>query len=461
MSASRSSSCAAPAKQISFDKVPLEEATEYAAEDADITLRLWLRLKPRLAAGARRPGCTRWSTGRWSPPVIGKDGARGVKVDRDYLARLSASSTEEIAALEERIYEAAWVRSPSAAAAAGRGAVRPAGPQRRAQGQERAIFDRRQRARAARRRGRRSGPAGARLAPAVEAQEHLYRRAAGPDQPETGRVHTSYSLSARRPGGSPRPTQPAEHPDPHRDRPPDPRRLRRRARQRAAEPPTTARSSCGSPRTWPTCRSSRKAFAAGEDIHALTAQELFGTVDRDTRARAKTVNFAILYGISRWGLAGRLGIEADEAQAIIDRYFERFPGIRAYIDETLESVREHGFTRTLFGRKTHFPRIKAPTPGRAPGRRARGDQRADPGHQRRHHQAGDGADGPALEEPAWPTSDAAAGARRTGVRSARREGGEGRAGHPRVMSSAAEPACRSTFRWTSRSAGARNWGAAH
>ena len=91
----------------------------------------------------------------------------------------------------------------------------------------------------------------------------------------------------------------------------------------------------------------------------MTAGELFGAVNRDTRASAKTINFAILYGISRWGLAGRLGVTADEAQAIIDRYFERFPGISRYIADTLDSVRETGFSTTLFGRKTHFPRIKS------------------------------------------------------------------------------------------------------
>ena len=103
----------------------------------------------------------------------------------------------------------------------------------------------------------------------------------------------------------------------------------------------------------------RDAFARGDDIHNMTAQELFGEVNRETRGRAKTINFAILYGISRWGLAGRLDVSADEAQAMIDRYFERFPGINRYIAETLEFVREHGFTRTLFGRKTHFSRIKS------------------------------------------------------------------------------------------------------
>ena len=101
----------------------------------------------------------------------------------------------------------------------------------------------------------------------------------------------------------------------------------------------------------------KAAFEAGEDIHNRTAQELFGTVDRDTRARAKTINFAILYGISRWGLAGRLEITPDEAQEMIDRYFERFPGIRAYIGDTLTRAKETGFTTTLFGRKTHFPRL--------------------------------------------------------------------------------------------------------
>ncbi|MCP4026755.1 MAG: DNA polymerase I, partial [Sphingomonas sp.] len=101
----------------------------------------------------------------------------------------------------------------------------------------------------------------------------------------------------------------------------------------------------------------REAFASGADIHSMTAQELFGEVNRDTRGRAKTINFAILYGISRWGLAGRLDVTADEAQAMIDRYFDRFPGIRNYIAQTTESVRETGYTPTLFGRKTHFPRI--------------------------------------------------------------------------------------------------------
>jgi DNA polymerase-1 len=95
----------------------------------------------------------------------------------------------------------------------------------------------------------------------------------------------------------------------------------------------------------------------------MTAEELFGSSDRESRNKAKTVNFAILYGVSAWGLASRMGVPKDEGSAIIARYFERFPGIRAYIDDTLNFVRSKGYTETLFGRKTHFyPNIRSPNP---------------------------------------------------------------------------------------------------
>ena len=107
----------------------------------------------------------------------------------------------------------------------------------------------------------------------------------------------------------------------------------------------------------------KEAFRNRDDIHNITAEELFGTVDRDTRGKAKTVNFAILYGVSAWGLASRMGVSREEGSAIIARYFERFPGIRAYMDDTLNFVRQNGYTKTLFGRKTHFyPNIRSPNP---------------------------------------------------------------------------------------------------
>jgi DNA polymerase-1 len=106
----------------------------------------------------------------------------------------------------------------------------------------------------------------------------------------------------------------------------------------------------------------KAAFREKADIHSMTATELFGSAERSQRDTAKMVNFAILYGVSSWGLASRLGLPKDEGKAIIDRYFERFPGIRTYIEQTLQFAREHGFTRTLFGRKTHFPNIRAGNP---------------------------------------------------------------------------------------------------
>ena len=110
----------------------------------------------------------------------------------------------------------------------------------------------------------------------------------------------------------------------------------------------------------------RKAFQDGLDIHAMTASEMFGVpvkdMPADVRRRAKAINFGIIYGISAFGLANQLGIEREEAGAYIKKYFERFPGIRDYMDETREFCREHGYVETLFGRKCHYPDIKNSNP---------------------------------------------------------------------------------------------------
>jgi len=176
---------------------------------------------------------------------------------------------------------------------------------------------------------------------------------------ETGRVHTSYSLSGAQTGR-------LSSTDPNLQNIPIRTEIGRRIRDAfVAEPGFVMLAADYSQielrlaAHMADVPQLKAAFAEGADIHSLTAQELFGEVNRDTRASAKTINFAILYGISRWGLAGRLSITADEAQAMIDRYFERFPGIRDYIHATLEGVRETGFTTTLFGRKTHFPFIRS------------------------------------------------------------------------------------------------------
>jgi DNA polymerase-1 len=110
----------------------------------------------------------------------------------------------------------------------------------------------------------------------------------------------------------------------------------------------------------------KKAFADGLDIHAMTASEMFGVPVKDmpgeVRRRAKAINFGIIYGISAFGLANQLGIPREEAGAYIRKYFERFPGIRDYMEATKKAARADGFVRTIFGRKCHFPRINASNP---------------------------------------------------------------------------------------------------
>jgi DNA polymerase-1 len=108
------------------------------------------------------------------------------------------------------------------------------------------------------------------------------------------------------------------------------------------------------------------AFRDGHDIHAMTASEVFGVpmeeMTGDIRSRAKAINFGVIYGISGFGLARNLRIPRGEAQDFINRYFERFPGIRTYMDATKEFAKEHGYVQTLFGRKIHTPEINAKGP---------------------------------------------------------------------------------------------------
>ena len=107
----------------------------------------------------------------------------------------------------------------------------------------------------------------------------------------------------------------------------------------------------------------KAVYAEGGDVHNLTAQEVFGGTDRDSRNKAKTINFAIIYGISAFGLAQRLGIDRGEAGRYIETYFDRFPGIRRYMADTIMHCREYGYVTTLFGRKTHLPMIHSKQQG--------------------------------------------------------------------------------------------------
>jgi DNA polymerase-1 len=354
--------CGSGAKQITFDKVPLDAATEYAAEDADIALRLWLRLRPRVAA----EGASRVYERVDKPlvPVIARMERRGVKVDRDYLARLSAEFGREIQALEEKIYEAACgpftIGSPQQLGQVLYERLGLKGGRKGKSGQYSTDVNELERLAA-------EGVSCASLV--LEWRQLTKLKSTYTDalqaqiNPETGRVHTSFSLTGAQTGR-------LSSNDPNLQNIPIRTEIGRKIRDAFVAAPGYKLLSADYSQIelrlaahMADVPQLKEAFREGADIHSLTAEELFGTVDRDTRNKAKTVNFAILYGISSWGLAGRLGVSKEEGKAIIDRYFERFPGIRAYIHSTLAKARELGFTETLFGRKTHFlPNIRSPNP---------------------------------------------------------------------------------------------------
>jgi DNA polymerase-1 len=350
--------CGTGKSQISFAEVPLDRATEYGAEDSDVAMRLWKLLKLRLPI----EGGTRVYEMVDRPLVATVETMEraGIMVDRDYLARLSGEFATEMLRIEGEIH--ALAGQPFAI-----GSPKQLGE---------ILFDK------LGLKGGRKGKSGdwstdqnelerlERDGVPIARQILEWRQLAKLKSTytdalqqqinaKTGRVHTSYSLVGAQTGR-------LSSTDPNLQNIPIRSEVGRQIRDAFIAAPghvliaadysqielRLAAHMADVPEL-------KEAFAQGQDIHAATAIELFGEVNRDTRAKAKTVNFSILYGISRWGLAGRLEITPDEAQALISRYFERFPGISDYINDTLEGVRATGYTETLFGRKTWFPRIKA------------------------------------------------------------------------------------------------------
>jgi len=350
--------CGTGKKAISFAEVQLDKATAYAAEDADVTLRLHQLLKPRLP----EEGGTRIYERVDRPliPVVARMERHGIRVDRERLARLSTGFAEQIGALEAEIHKLAGeeftIGSPKQLGDILFDKMGLKGGRKGKSGQystDQGVLEN-------------LAGQGVEMAGKVLEWRQLAKLRSTYTEalqaainPETERVHTSYSLVGAQTGR-------LSSTDPNLQNIPVRTEIGRQIRDCfVAEKGNVLLSAdysqielrlaahmCDVP-------SLKEAFAHGEDIHARTATELFGHVDRDTRARAKTINFAILYGISRWGLATRLGTEPDEAQEMIDRYFERFPGIQRYIHTTLEHVRERGYSETLFGRKTWFPRINS------------------------------------------------------------------------------------------------------
>ncbi len=348
--------------QRGFHEIDLKAATRYAAEDADVTYRLWKRFKARLPA----EGATRVyeMVDRPLIPVIARMEMRGIKVDRERLSGLSAEFSEQIGKLETVIHGLAGapftIGSPKQLGDVLFEKMGIKGGRKGKSGVYSTDVTELERIAADK-----DSP-GAEIAARVldwrqlSKLKNTYTDALQAQiNPRTGRVHTSYSLTGAQTGR-------LSSTEPNLQNIPIRTEVGRQIRDAfVAEPGNVILAADYSQielrlaAHMADVPALREAFANGDDIHSLTAMELFGEVNRDTRGRAKTINFAILYGISRWGLAGRLDVSADEAQAMIDRYFERFPGINNYIAETTQAVRERGFTTTLFGRKTHFPRIKS------------------------------------------------------------------------------------------------------
>ncbi|WP_336486503.1 DNA polymerase I [Methylobacterium nigriterrae] len=351
--------------KVSFDKVPLDKATAYAAEDADVTLRLWRMMKPRLVA--ERRVAVYETLERPLLPVVARMERQGIRVDRNMLSRLSGDFAQTLARLEEEIQEDAGekfsVSSPKQIGDILFGKMGLPGAKKTPSGQwatpatlleelaqaghelPKKILEYRQLSKL-------------KSTYTDSLQEHADRR--------TDRVHTSFSLAATTTGR-------LSSSDPNLQNIPirteEGRRIRRAFVAAEGNKLISADYSQIELRLLAHIADIpqlRQAFEDGIDIHAATASAMFGVplteMTPDLRRRAKTINFGIIYGISAFGLADRLGIPQTEAAAFIKQYFERFPGIRAYIDDTKRFCRDKGYVTTLFGRVCHYPQIRSNNP---------------------------------------------------------------------------------------------------
>jgi DNA polymerase-1 len=346
--------------KITFDCVAVDRATEYAAEAADMALRLWRVLKPRLAS--ERVLNVYETLERPLLAVLARMERRGISIDREVLSRLSGEFAQEAAGLEAEIKEIAGE------------AINPGSPKQLGD----VLF------------GKLGLPGGtktrtgqwstgARALEDLAEQGHVlpqkildWRQVSklkstytdalpGFVNPSTHRVHTSYALAATTTGR-------LSSSDPNLQNIPvrteDGRKIRRAFIASPGFKLVSADYSQIELRLLAEIAGIeplQKAFREGLDIHAMTASEMFGVPVKDMpgeiRRRAKAINFGIVYGISAFGLANQLGIAREEAGAYIRKYFERFPGIRDYIDTTKAFAKKNGYVFTLFGRKCHYPEI--------------------------------------------------------------------------------------------------------
>ncbi|WP_420394157.1 DNA polymerase I [Acuticoccus sp.] len=352
-------------KRIPFAEVPLDAATRHAAEEADIALRLLPVLRQRLVA--KRVVTVYETLERPLLPVLARMEEHGIRVDRDILSRMSGDFSQTLARIEAEIYEMAGepfnIGSTKQLSDVLFGKLGLPGGRKTKTG---------------------AWSTGAQVLEELAAEGHLlptkilewrhinklkstYTDALPTEiHPETGRVHTTFSMASTTTGR-------LSSTDPNLQNIPIRTEEGRKIRTAfVAEPGTTLIAAdygqielrvlahiADIPQL-------RQAFADGLDIHAMTASEMFGLpvegMDPMVRRRAKAINFGIIYGISAFGLANQLSIPREEAGAYIKRYFERFPGIRDYMDATKRTVREHGYVTTLFGRRAHYPEIDTSNP---------------------------------------------------------------------------------------------------
>ncbi|MGD9668970.1 MAG: DNA polymerase I [Hyphomicrobiaceae bacterium] len=355
-----------------FAAVPIDKATDYAAEDADITLRLWMVLKPRLAAEGMVTVYERLE--RPLLPVIVDMEYAGIKVDRQILSRLSGTFAQRIGALEEEVYDLAGgerfnLGSPKQLGELLFDRLKLPGGKKTKTGQwetRAGLLDDLA--------ANEELPEDARrlINTMLEWRQLTKLRSTYTDSlpnhldPETGRIHTSYALAATTTGR-------LASSDPNLQNIPvrtnegreirtafiaekgcklisaDYSQIELRVLAHIADIPQL-----------------KKAFADGLDIHAMTASEMFGVpvkgMPSEVRRRAKAINFGIIYGISAFGLANQLGISREEAGQYIKTYFERFPGIRDYMEETKRFAHDNGYVQTVFGRRVHYPEINTRNP---------------------------------------------------------------------------------------------------
>jgi DNA polymerase-1 len=347
---------------VSFEAVPLDRATHYAAEDADLTLRVWHALKPRLVA--ERMTNLYETLERPMVPVLARMEERGVKVDRQALSRLSGEFAQKLGGLEDEIYKLAGesfnIGSPKQLGDILFGKFGLPGGKKTKTGAWSTgadVLDE-------------LAAGGNELAARILDWRQLSKLKStytdllpGFIHSETGRIHTQYALASTSTGR-------LSSYEPNLQNIPIRTEAGRRIRTAfiagegmkliSADYSQIELRILAHVANIPQLK---EAFAKGHDIHAMTASEMFGVpvegMPREVRNRAKAINFGIIYGISAFGLANQLTIPRDEAGAYIKKYFERFPGIRDYMEAMKAHVREHGFVRTLFGRKIHFPQIKS------------------------------------------------------------------------------------------------------